>query len=64
MKSIKFERLSGDVVLVKGTAECGQEFTVASILEPGRENPLLVLPNPLGMNGVRQILDEWKEHRS
>jgi len=63
MKSVKFTWLRHGPVQVTGTAECGREFEVGLILEPWGENPLLILHNPTGIEGVRQVLDAWEENR-
>ena len=55
--------LAGDKVEVIGQAECGMTFHVGAVLEPDSENPVLRLDMPLGMRGVRQVLDEWEKFK-
>jgi hypothetical protein len=65
MKAVIFMELypSGNVDIY-GVADCDQRFHIGVVLEPESENPVLRLDRPLSMNGVQQVLDAWKEHRS
>jgi hypothetical protein len=45
---------------VHAKAGCGKEFKdVGAILEPDGPNPCLMLNGPLGLNGVKEILNQY-----
>jgi len=51
-------------LIVYAAHGCGREFVVGAILEPDSPNPCLLLPEPLGVFGVKQILLMLKERQS
>lgn len=55
--------LARNQVEVVGQAECGLTFHVGAVLGPESENPALRLDMPLGLRGVRQVLDEWEKFK-
>ena len=64
MKKVTFRQCTSGVIDIDGVADCGQSFHIGVVLEPDSENPVLRLDMPLGMKGLRQVLDAWENHRN
>ena len=53
---------SGCLVLLVHAIKCGQEFReIAVVFEPDGENPLIRVDKPLGIQAVKEIIEQVED---